>query len=144
MVVQESSGSSAFRMLELDRGECLELMDSVGIGRAVLSADGIPVALPVNVAVLDGDLVFCTDRGSKLDAALRGEVVTVEADGVDHLYRTGWSVLVTGVAELLTEPEEVRRVSRLPLEAWAPGPHPFFVRIPATLVSGRRLQWGAA
>jgi nitroimidazol reductase NimA-like FMN-containing flavoprotein (pyridoxamine 5'-phosphate oxidase superfamily) len=130
-------------LVELDRQECLELFGRASIGRVVLSVDAIPVALPVNVAVLHGDVVFATDEGSKLDAALRGNVVSIEADGVDPLYHTGWSVIVTGVAEVLTDPGDVEEASRLPLHAWAPGPHRFLVRIPATVVSGRRIAWGS-
>lgn len=113
-----------------------------GIGRVVLSVHAIPVALPVNVAVLDGNVVFATDEGSKLDAAVRGNVVSVEADGVDTLYHTGWSVIVTGVAELLTNPRDIEEASRLPLRAWEPGPHRFLVRVPSTVVFGRRIAWG--
>jgi hypothetical protein len=86
--------------------------------------------------------VFATDEGSKLDAAVQGAVVSVEVDDVDRLYHTGWSVLVTGVAELLTDPEDIERVRRLPLQPWAPGPHLFLVRVPSTVVSGRRIACG--
>jgi nitroimidazol reductase NimA-like FMN-containing flavoprotein (pyridoxamine 5'-phosphate oxidase superfamily) len=130
-------------LVELDRRECLDLFGRAGIGRVVLSVEAIPVALPVNTAVLDGDVVFATDEGSKLDAALRGNVVSIEADGVDRLYHTGWSVIVTGVAELLTDPGDIERARRLSLHAWAPGPHHFLVRIPSTVVSGRRIAWGS-
>jgi nitroimidazol reductase NimA-like FMN-containing flavoprotein (pyridoxamine 5'-phosphate oxidase superfamily) len=130
-------------LVELDRRECLDLFGRAGIGRVVLSVEAIPVALPVNTAVLDGDVVFATDEGSKLDAALRGNVVSIEADGVDRLYHTGWSVIVTGVAELLTDPGDIERARRLSLHAWAPGPHRFLVRIPSTVVSGRRIAWGS-
>jgi uncharacterized protein len=129
-------------VVELERHECLELLARVDIGRVVWCADGIPVAVPVNVALLDGDAVFTTDRGSKLDAAVHGQVVSLEADGVDRLYHTGWSVLVTGAAELVTDPDDIERISRLPMQAWAPGPHVFVVRIPSTTVSGRRIEWG--
>jgi uncharacterized protein len=91
--------------------------------------------------VLDGDVVLATNEGSKLDAAVRGNVVSIEADGVDRPYHTGWSVIVTGVAELLTDPGAIEQASRLPLHAWAPGPHRFLVRIPSTVVSGRRIAW---
>ena len=128
--------------VELDRQECLEFFGRASIGRVVLSVNAIPVALPVNVAVLHGDVVFATDEGSKLDAALRGNVVSIEADGVDPLYHTGWSVIVTGVAEVLTDSSDVEAASRLPLHPWAPGPHRFLVRIPSTVVSGRRIAWG--
>ena len=53
---------------------------------------------------LDDDVVFATDQGSKLDAAVTGKVVSIEADGVDKVYHTGWSVLVTGIAEVLSDP----------------------------------------
>jgi nitroimidazol reductase NimA-like FMN-containing flavoprotein (pyridoxamine 5'-phosphate oxidase superfamily) len=131
-----------FTLIELDRGECLELLERAGIGRVVLSVKCIPVALPVNVCVLDGDVVFATDEGSKFDAAARGTVVSVEVDDVDRIYHTGWSVLVTGVAELLTDPQEIERVRHLPIQPWAPGSHRFFVRVPSTVVSGRRIAWG--
>lgn len=138
---QVAREDTALALVELDRQECLELLGHAGVGRVVLSVNGLPVALPVNVSVLDGDVVFATDKGSKLDAAVRGQVVSVEADGVDRLYHAGWSVLVTGVAQLLTEARDVERAGPLPLGTWAPGPHPFLVRVPSTVVSGRRISW---
>lgn len=130
-------------LVELDREECLELLGRATIGRVVLSVDCIPVAVPVNLSMVDGDAVFASDVGSKLDAAIRGQVVSVEADGVDGLYHTGWSVLLTGVAHVITDPETIKR-ARCSFRAWAPGNHPFLVRVPSTLISGRRITWGAA
>ena len=89
----------------------------------VLSVKCLPVALPVNVSVIDGDVVFATAKGSKLEAAIHGTVLSVEVDDIDRMYPTGWSVLVTGVAELLTDPADIDRVRRIPLQPWAPGPH---------------------
>ena len=138
----QSDAATTFALAELGREESLDILARSGIGRVTFSVHGIPTALPVNVALLEGDVVFATDKGSKLDAAVHGQVVSVEADGVDRVYHTGWSVLVTGVAEVLTDPRDVKRVRHLPLEAWAPGPHLFVVRVPSTIVSGRRLAWG--
>jgi nitroimidazol reductase NimA-like FMN-containing flavoprotein (pyridoxamine 5'-phosphate oxidase superfamily) len=141
-MAQLSSEHTDFSLIELDRAECLEFFHRAGIGRVVLSVKCIPVALPVNVCLVDGDVVFATDEGSKLNAAMRGTVVSVEVDDIDRIYHTGWSVLVTGVAELLTDPEDIARVRHLPVQPWAPGPHPFFVRVPSTVVTGRRIEWG--
>ena len=69
-------------MVELSREESLELLARSGIGRVTFSVHGVPVALPVNVTLLDDDVVFATDQGSKLDAAVTGKVVSIEADGV--------------------------------------------------------------
>ena len=140
---QSASDEANFSLVELDRAECLELLCRAGIGRVVLSVGCIPVALPVNVGVLDGDVVFATDKGSKFDAALHQRVVSIEVDEIDRIYHTGWSVLVTGFAELLTDPGEIDRVRKAPLRPWAPGSHPFFVRVPSTVVSGRRIALGA-
>lgn len=143
-MTQLASEGSNFSLIELNRAECLDLLDHGRIGRVVLSVNCIPVALPVNVCVVDGDVVFATDAGSKLDAAGQGAVVSVEFDDIDPIYHTGWSVLVTGVAEVLADPGDVARARQLPIAPWAPGPHLFFVRVPSTIVSGRRIEWGTS
>jgi len=141
-MTQASDDDTSLCTVELDRSQCLALLDGARVGRVVLSVDCIPVALPVNVSLLDDDVVFFTAAGSKLDAAVHGQVVSVEADEVDSMYDTGWSVLVTGIAQVVTDPAEIER-ARPKLRAWAPGPHPFLVRVASTLMSGRRLTWGA-
>jgi predicted transcriptional regulator len=70
-----------------------------------------------------------------------GQVVSVEADDIDLTYGTGWSVLVTGMAQVVSDPAEIDRAGAR-LQQWAPGPHPFLVKVPSTLISGRRLMWG--
>jgi len=128
----------------LDREECIGSLQRSAIGRVVLSVGCIPVALPVNMALFEGDVVFATNEGAKLDAAIHGNVVSVEVDNFDPMYHTGWSVLVTGVAELLTDPHDIERIHRLPLQPWAPGSDLYFVRVPSTMVTGRRIAWGPA
>ena len=126
---------------EMDRAECVRLLGKAIIGRVVLSVDCIPIALPVNVSVVDGYVVFGTDSGTKLDAAVRGAVVTVEADDIDRVYQTGWSVLVTGVATVITDPGEIERTTKLVAPPWALRKPLFLVRVPMTKVSGRRIAW---
>ncbi len=138
--MEVAASRSVFSAVELDRGECLRLLRNAPIGRVVLSMKCLPVALPVNICLLQDSVAFATDQGSKLDAAVTGQVVSVEVDDIDTFYRTGWSVLVTGVADLVSDRHEFEEVNAR-LHPWAPGPHPFFVRIPTTLVSGRRLMW---
>jgi uncharacterized protein len=57
--------------------------------------------------------------------------------------RTGWSVIIHGVADEITHPNEVRRLDRLGLEPWAPGRKPHWVHIRAWTVSGRRITVAA-
>ena len=136
----DEDGQAALRTVDLHRYECLELLQHVSMGRVVLSVDCIPVALPVNLCLLGEDIMFLTDAGSKLDAAVRASVVTVEVDDIDPVYRTGWSVLVTGRAEIVGD-AVAQAAADTHLMPWAPGPHPYLIRVPSTLISGRQIMW---
>jgi uncharacterized protein len=119
---------------------CLRLLASVPVGRVGFFADGEMVILPVNHVVDGQDPVFCTDRGSKLSAAEGQNLVTFEADEYDGQTQSGWSVVVTGRAEVVYSEAEVERLSRLGLHPWVSTvPRPFWIRIRATAVSGRQL-----
>ena len=122
-------------MDELTREECLRLLAARPIGRlAVVTAEGLPMIVPVNY-VLDGDTVlFRTDAGTKVDG-LRRHPVAFEVDDIDPDDRTGWSVLVQGIAHEVA-PEEVGRAAVHP---WAGGEKRQWVRIVPRSISGRRL-----
>ncbi len=120
--------------------ECLQLLAAVPVGRVGLIADGEIVVLPVN-HVLDGqDPVFLTGRGSKLSAAEQQNVAAFEADHFDDQTRTGWSVLITGHAEVIYEEAEIQRLCSYGLHPWpTTAQHPVWMRIRATSVTGRRI-----
>lgn len=127
-------------MERLDRDECIKLMEGhpAGVGRVALAGPR-PVIFPVNFAVDRGNIVFRTDPGTKFHAAVHEAYVAFEVDWVEPTWQTGWSVVVRGQAHLVTDPEELARVTRLPLLPWAGGEKSNFVCIESTLVSGRRL-----
>jgi uncharacterized protein len=119
--------------------ECIRLLASVPVGRVGFFADGEIVVLPVNHIVDGHDPVFRTASGSKLSAAAGQHLATFEADHYDEQTRTGWSVLVTGRAEIVYEKAEIERFSRHGLHPWATAvERPFWIRIHATSVTGRR------
>jgi uncharacterized protein len=130
------------RAEEISRAECLELLQyNSYVGRLGFSVDGRPMVLPVNYVAGDASLVFCTARGSELSGAI-GTRVAFEVDGIRSLYRSGWSVLVQGVAEEVTDPTEIEQLRRGPLKSWAaPGPQQW-VRVSIDEISGRRLPGG--
>jgi nitroimidazol reductase NimA-like FMN-containing flavoprotein (pyridoxamine 5'-phosphate oxidase superfamily) len=128
----------------LPREECLSLLRRARIGRVAISVDALPAVLPVNFTVIGEDIVFRTDPGAKLDVALANNVVAFEADDIDPVYQTGWSVLVQGMASEVVEPEQIETMRRAPLRAWAGGGRDRFVRIPTHHVSGRRIPPPAA
>lgn len=118
---------------------CLRLLASVPVGRVGFLADGEVVVLPVNHVVDGQDLVFRTARGAKLSAAEGQNLVAFEADEYDELTKSGWSVLVTGRAEVVYEEADVQRLSRHGLHPWVSAMgDPFWIRIRATSVSGRQ------
>jgi uncharacterized protein len=125
----------------LDRKSCLELLAGAHVGRIALSVGALPVVLPVNFTMLDDDVLIRTAPGSKLDAAPTNAVVAFEADQIDAIYHSGWSVLVQGVAAEITDPVELERARRAPLTAWS-GVAGRFLRVATQLVSGRRLDPG--
>ena len=133
-------------MQDLSREECLRLLARCQVGRlAVALSDGAPVIRPVNYAFDEGSqsVVFRTTDGSKLHGVLRAGEAAFEIDGVDEGSRTGWSVIVRGVAEEITNASEARRLDALGLVPWAPGRKRHWVRIRARTVTGRRIA-GAA
>jgi uncharacterized protein len=118
---------------------CRSLLSDATLGRIGLSVGALPVILPMTYAVLDGDILIRTGWGSKLDAAVDGQVVCFEADAYNGLYHDGWSVLVTGKAEIITDPAELERVGEIGLRPWPSSSGDHFLRIRCDLVSGRRI-----
>ena len=123
-------------LVEVPRDECFRLLATQPLGRLAVAVEGeAPLVAPVNY-LLDGEaIMFRTDAGSKLDH-LRQAPVSFEVDFVDWSTRTGWSVLVQGVAYEATHYE----TDHLKLQPWAPGPKRTWVRIVVRDVTGRRLR----
>jgi nitroimidazol reductase NimA-like FMN-containing flavoprotein (pyridoxamine 5'-phosphate oxidase superfamily) len=124
----------------LTREESLYLLGTVPVARIGLTMGALPVILPVNFAVADGEIHLRTAEGTKLDAALANAVVAVEVDDFDPLSHSGWSVLVRGVARVLTLPGELARAKGLALRPWAGEAPDRYVAIATDLVSGRRIH----
>jgi nitroimidazol reductase NimA-like FMN-containing flavoprotein (pyridoxamine 5'-phosphate oxidase superfamily) len=126
-------------MEALDAAECRRLLASVPIGRVVFTDQAMPAVQPVNFLVHEGAVVFRTGEGSKLAAAARNAVVAFEADEIDREYQRGWSVVVVGHAQEVTDPVLRRRLAELPLRPWAAGAREHVIRIPIDVIYGRRI-----
>jgi uncharacterized protein len=126
----------------LDRDDCLRLLAGATLGRIGVTSGALPTILPVNFW-LDGDrIVVLTGEGSKLDAATRNAVVAFEVDDVDPMYHCGWSVVVTGVARAVSDPDELAALQRAPLTRWAPRGDGKMIAISTDMISGRRIGAG--
>lgn len=142
MTVNAEDGESTGQLDEIEAAECWQLLATAPVGRVAVVAGHYPVVEPVNFAV-DGDaVVFRTASGAKLDM-IHGRHVTFEADEVDADHRSGWSVLVKGVAQSLNvrgNPDLAERSAAGGAVPWAPGEREFLVRIPAEEITGRRVR----
>lgn len=123
----------------LGRERCLELLQTVTVGRLVFTEQALPAVQPVNFRLWDGDVAIRVAGGAKLAAAVGNLVVAFQADELDADLRCGWSVTVVGRAELITEPAELVELSRILLQPWVNGARDYFVRIRTDKVTGRRL-----
>ncbi|MEW2614767.1 pyridoxamine 5'-phosphate oxidase family protein [Streptomyces sp. NPDC047880] len=128
---------------ELGRQECLRLMTKVPVGRIVFTRRALPAVLPVNFSLDDdGAVLLRTSAASDLVRAVDGTVVAFEADDVDAARQSGWSVVVTGPATVVTDAAEHERLARTGPVSWVPAPQEVFVRIEPELVTGRELVGG--
>ena len=125
---------------ELDPAECAALISPGGVGRLVFVSDRGPVAMPVNFRMLDADIVFRTEADSPLVPPAGGGEAAFEVDHLDDALTEGWSVLVTGRREVITDPEEVERAWALGIVPWAGSERNTLVRVVPSEMSGRRLR----
>jgi len=128
------------RWQELTKGECFQLLAQEHLGRVGVVDDRGPIVLPVNFVLDRHMVVFRTDEGTKLDTASRGSRVAFEVDGTDAAAHTGWSVVIRGEAVEVTDPAELARLRKLPLDPWAPGAKIHYVRILPAVLTGRRIS----
>lgn len=126
----------------LDPDECRELLSDHGIGRIAVTTEDGPAVLPVNYAVVDGAVVFRTERTAP-PALAAGRRVAFEVDRADEALSEGWSVLVVGPASAVTDPEAVRHLGTTAAPApWAGGERLLWVRIEPERITGRRITAG--
>ena len=130
---------SAHAVLEsMSREECTQLLAEHHFGRVSVVVDGQPLVFPVNYAYSGSQVVFRTDRGTKLHGAA-GRQVAFEIDAVDSTYHVGWSVLVVGTAFEETDPHRLTALKSVPLTPWSEGSKDHWVCIRAHAISGRRI-----
>ncbi|MFF4145573.1 helix-turn-helix domain-containing protein [Streptomyces sp. NPDC001698] len=127
-------------LMKLTTKECWERLGTHGIGRIALPAHPGPGVFPVNYVVDGMTVVYRTDpRGAAVPEP--GGEVSFQVDHVDESRSVGWSVLLAGTAEHVTDPEAVQRLAELPVsEPWAGGVRNLWIRVVPAEISGRRIH----
>jgi nitroimidazol reductase NimA-like FMN-containing flavoprotein (pyridoxamine 5'-phosphate oxidase superfamily) len=120
--------------------ECLELLRSTPVGRVAFASAGEVEVLPVNYTMDGVTIAFRCADGAKLGAAVQESAVTFQVDSYDDYAARGWSVLVKGTAEVVTDEQRLARLEGSGLRPYASAvPRPFWVAIHPNTVTGRRV-----
>lgn len=126
-------------LVALSPYECWRLVEQpIPIARVVWTDGSSASIVPVNYTVADGALWFQSTPGSRIARECDGRQVLVEIDSVDTATRSGWSVIVTGVATNVEADDVPNFLGEL--EVWPRGPRTRFVRVQPDEITGRRLQ----
>lgn len=125
---------------ELERSECLRLLAEENFGRLGVVIDNYPVILPMRFA-LDGErVVMRTNPGAKFHSAPL-TYVSFEIDHIDIEHEEGWSVVVQGIAENITNGIDglSERARSLNVQTWGLSPADCWLAIVPRKITGRRI-----
>lgn len=125
---------------EIPEDSCWGYLDTAEVGRLATSVGDQPEIYPVNYVVDGESVVFRTAAGSKLEEIVVNNRVAFEADGWSD--EGGWSVLLRGTAEVITDEAELALCAKMPLRPWVPTVKRNYVRISADQITGRTFAFG--
>jgi hypothetical protein len=137
---QADDAAAHGEFIRLDRSESLRLLATVPAGRLIFTVNALPTVRLMNFALADGLIVLRTAADTTVARKVNDTVVTFEADDLDAATSSGWSVIVTGRATLVTDPGPLARYQEVPLVPWAPGERDQYMTITTELVEGRRVR----
>lgn len=137
---QNREVSGVLSVKGLSRQECLAYLAQSSVGRVAVSTGALPAIYTVLFTLKDEHLVFRVPRESRLRRALSRSVVAFSTDRFDPGMFRGWSVLVRGVGEDVSDPVLVEHLRGLPLPSWSERPEAdHFVRLPVEHISGSQV-----
>jgi hypothetical protein len=123
----------------LDEAESLALLGSADVGRVGVVVDGQPLIFPVNHVLEGRSIIVRTDSARILSGASLAKVA-FEADGFNAGAHSGWTVLVQGIGNDVTDAIDTtsEHLQTVPVSPWAPGPKARLLRIDVQMIEGRR------
>jgi hypothetical protein len=125
----------------MSRQEALEKLLSVAVGRVLFNHHGLPGIRFVNHILDDGQIII-RGHGNHIATLISTDntrLIGYETAEIDPATLTGWSVTVTGPAELVTDPRKLAGY-RAALPPWADGEQTQIVSIRPQLVAGYEIS----
>ena len=129
-------------LFELGADDCRRLLAGGVVGRVAVTTPEGPHVVPVNYVLLDEAVTFHTGRDGAVATHAPGTMVAFAVDQVDYQWQHGWTVLVRGVCELVTDDRDVEWARRTAPSPWAAGSRELVLRVPCSQVTGRQLGHG--
>jgi hypothetical protein len=117
----------------LSRADCVDLLSRAHLARVILSVRCLPAALPALIAVLGQRLLVASTECSVNLAARRGDVLSIQIDGLDDDGAT-WSVMASGIAAPAQDFGEIPSVL-----SGAIGRGATLISLPLSVVVGERV-----
>ena len=135
-----SAGSRPAELYQLDESTCLALLGVQHVGRLIVPGDD-PYVIPLNYTPDHDGVVIRTSRRPVIDAVIDRYAV-FEVDMFDDRSKSGWSVVVRGVARDISDATELDPdvTSGAVPRSWAPGERSRVLRISVERVTGRLLR----
>ncbi|MGA2968198.1 MAG: pyridoxamine 5'-phosphate oxidase family protein [Acidimicrobiales bacterium] len=119
---------------KLSRSACLDLLTLASLARVVTSVRCLPAALPARICVPDDQhLLVASTEASVILAAQRGDVLSVQIDGLEA-DGTTWSVMASGLASAADTAGDLPDVMRGAISRGAT-----VISVPLSVVVGERI-----
>jgi hypothetical protein len=116
--------------------QCRHHLEAGGVGRVIFNTPRGPVALPVNFRFSDGEVLIQTTLAHARELESQDRI-GFEIDRIDDAVSEGWSVMVTGFAHQVDDPERLVEHAAAGLSPWAGGYRPALVAIAVDEITGR-------
>ncbi|MGW7547147.1 pyridoxamine 5'-phosphate oxidase family protein [Streptomyces sp. NPDC054770] len=129
-----SSPPAPLRLVEVSGAEALWLLEGSTLGRLVYAQRDLAVIRPAHHVWEYGRLVVRTP----VPAPVVPATATYHVDDIRTVSGTGWTVTVSGSAEVITDLDEAGHCRRT-LAGWSHGPHDTLLRLHPKAVIGFRL-----
>lgn len=131
-------------LMDIPPKECASLLADARMGRLGVVVKGRPEIFPVNHVydLESGRVTFATNDRTKLHAAKEWPWVSYEIDGVTRAPGgdEGWSVLVVGHVEEITDTDHIARLEEARSVLWHPGRGVRWMAIVPEKITGRRIS----
>jgi nitroimidazol reductase NimA-like FMN-containing flavoprotein (pyridoxamine 5'-phosphate oxidase superfamily) len=132
-------------MRPLTREQAMLLLRSVTMGRVAFTHRAMPAIRPVNHVIDEaGRIIIRSHEGAAIVTAadaVRGTVVSYEADQIDTDARAGWSVVAVGLARVVDDPG-LAAAYRRELNPWVTGAMDYIISIEPTIITAFELVRG--